>query len=311
MLTLADIQAARERIAPYCQPTLLEFAPELGDNIWLKLENTNQTHSFKIRGALNAALSLDDAARAKGLVTASSGNHAQALSYAAKIAGVKAKILIPKHTPKRKVNGVIRHGAEAVLFGDNYDETEAEALRLGREGLTFVSAYSDPKVIAGTGTIGLEILDQLPEVERVIVPVSGGGLISGIALAIKETNPAIEVIGVNAQSAPSMYNHFYGTDYQEVWETLAEALSGAIEDGSMTLELVTKYVDQIVLATEDQIEMAMRWMIDQQGWIVEGGGCVGAAALLANTIEHDGRPTAVVVSGGNVDGETIRRILRS
>lgn len=311
MITLQDIKNARERIAPYLYPTPLEIAPDLGNGLYLKLENANLTHSFKIRGALNAALLLDDASKTKGIVTASSGNHAHALAYASQLAGVNARILMPKHTPKRKVNGVKRYGAEAVLFGDNYDETEAEALRLGNEGFTFVSAYSHPNIIAGAGTIGLEILDQLPKVERVVVCVSGGGLISGIAMAIKESNPDIEVIGVNAKSAPSMYNFMYGTNNPEVWETLAEALSGDIEEGSITYDLTRKYVDKIVLVSESQIADAMRFMVDTQGWMVEGGGAVGVASFLGGVLEADSRPTAIIVSGGNVDGDTLRQILNT
>lgn len=310
MLSLDDILNARQRLANHLTPTPIEPANGLGDGVWLKLENANLTHSFKIRGALNAVLSLDDAARRRGLVTASSGNHAQGLAYAAHLTGARARILMPKHTPQRKVNGVRRYGAEAVLFGDNYDEAEVEALRLARdEGMTFVSAYSDPRVIAGAGTIGLEIVDSLPDVERVVVCVSGGGLISGVALAVKSRKPQVEVIGVNAESAPAMYNLFYDSDLPQVWDTLAEALSGDIDADSVTRPTTRQYVDRIVLVSEAQIADAMRWMVDWQGWIVEGGGAVGVAALRAGIIPADGRPTAIVVSGGNVDGDVLRRVL--
>jgi threonine dehydratase len=312
MITLADVEQARARLSAYLHPTPLEEAPGLGAGVWLKLENANLTHSFKIRSAINAALALDDDARARGLVAASSGNHAQALAYAARLTGVRARILMPKHTPRRKVEGVRRFGGEAVLFGDNYDETEAEAIRLAREeGLTYVSPYNDPNVIAGAGTIGLEIIDALPEVERALVCVSGGGLISGVALALKERRPSMEVIGVNAQSAPAMYNEFHNSEHPQVWDTLAEALSGEIEAGAITIELARRYVDRIELVSEEQIAAAMRWLVDEQGWLVEGGGAVGVAALLAGVVEADGRPTAVVVSGGNVDGETVRRVLNA
>ncbi|GAB4511438.1 MAG: threonine/serine dehydratase [Anaerolineae bacterium] len=308
MLTLADVVQARDRLNSYLHPTPLE--PGLADQVWFKLENANVTHSFKIRGALNAILALSNAARARGVVTASSGNHAQGVAYAAHLAGVKAKILMPEHTPRRKINGVCRYGAEAVLFGQNYDETEAEALRLGREhGLTFVSPYNDAAVIAGAGTIGLEILDKLPQVARVVVCVSGGGLISGVSMVIKSRKPSVEVIGVNATSAPAMYNYFYDKALPQKWDTLAEALSGEIEKDSITLAMVKRYVDQMVLVSEEDIAAAMRWMVDEQGWMVEGGGAVGVAALLRGVLPLDGRPTAVVVSGGNVDGSTLRKVL--
>lgn len=311
MLTHADVLRARRRITPYLPATPLEPAPALGANVWLKLENANPTHSFKIRGALNAVLSLSSDERARGLVTSSSGNHAQGLAYAAALAGAHAVILMPTHTPRRKVEGVLRHGAEVVLFADTYDACEAEAHRRARdEGLKFISPYNDLSVMAGAGTIGLEILESLTDVERVVVCVSGGGLISGVATAVKGlASERVEVIGVNALSAPSMYNFFYNQSLPENWDTLAEALSGGIEHGALTLDIVRHTVDKMVLVDEAQIAAAMRWMIDVQGWLVEGGGAVGVAALLHGVIPNDGKLTAVVVSGGNVDGETLRKVL--
>ena len=312
MIELADILHARNRIRPYLQPTPLEQAPHLGEKIWLKLENANKTHSFKIRGALNAILSLDEAARQRGIVTASSGNHAQGVAFAAQLVGAKTEILMPKHTPKKKVRGVELYGGNAVLFGENFDETEAEALRRGREeGKTYVSAYNHPMIIAGAGTIGVEIVESLPDVERVLVCVSGGGLISGVATAIKALRPECEVIGVCAESAPSMYNVFYGTEKPENWDTLAEALSGAIEEGSITIPIAQKNVDRIVTVSEEQIAAAMRWMMGTQGWLVEGGGAVCVAALLHEVVPHEGQVTALTVSGGNVDLDTVRRVLNT
>jgi threonine dehydratase len=312
MITLGDIIRAQHRLKSLLPPTPLEASPDLGENIYLKLENANKTHSFKIRGALNAVLSLDEAARQKGIIAASSGNHAQAVAYASHLTGTKAQILMPKHTPDKKVNGVKRYGAEAILFGETYDEAEAEGLRRGRDdGLTWVSPYNDPYVIAGAGTVGAEIIEQLPDVERVVVCVSGGGLIAGVATAVKELKPDVEVIGVNAESAPAMYNVFYNSDKPQVWETLAEALSGEIEQGSITIPISQKYVDDIALVSEAQITNAIRWMIDIQGWIVEGGGSVGVASLLHDVLPRDGRVTAVVISGGNIDGTTLRTVLNN
>ena len=268
--------------------------------VWLKLENSNQTRSFKVRGALNAILSLPEDARGRGIIAASSGNHAAAVAYAARLTGAAAQILMPETTPKKKVKNVLRYGAEAVLFGDNYDETEAEALRRVAEGGTWVSPYNDTAVIAGAGTIGLEILEQLPGVERVVVPVSGGGLIAGIAAAVKQLNPAIEVVGVNAKSAPAMYNVFHESAHPQVWDTLADALSGDIEAGAITLPISRQYVDEMALVSERQIAAAMRYML-AQGWVVEGGGAVAVAALMHEIVPADDKATAVVVSGGNVD----------
>ncbi len=305
----SDILLARRRLSGYLAPTPLEAAPALGESIWLKLENANRTHSFKSRGALNAMLALTPSEREKGIVTASSGNHAQGVAFAAHLLGVRAKILMPAHTPRRKVEGVRRYGAEAVLFGSNYDETEAEGRRLERaEGMTFISPYNDAMVVAGAGTVGLEILDDLPSVGRVVVPASGCGLISGIGIALKSHLPSIEVIAVNTISAPALYNFFNGTHYPQIWDTLAEALSGEIESGSITLELSKQVVDRVVLVSEGAVAEAMRWMAFQAGWIVEGGGAVGVAALLSGEVLADDTPTVIVVSGGNVDEETMLKV---
>jgi threonine dehydratase len=310
MVQLADIALARYRLAPYLQPTPIEAAPDLGDNIWLKLENTNKTHSFKIRGALNAMLNLSEDARKRGILAASSGNHAQGIACAAWLLGARARILMPTHTPKRKVNGVRRWGAEAVLFGATYDDAEAEARRLERdEGNPFVSPYNDPFVVAGAGTTGMEIVEALPTVERVLVPASGGGLISGVAVALKSLRPAAEVIAVCAESAPAPYNWLHNTQLPQVWDTLAEALSGEIERGSITFDLMKRYVDRAVLVSEQAIAKSMRWMADIQGWMIEGGGAVGIAALQTEAVPIDGKHTVIIVSGGNVDGETLRKVL--
>jgi threonine dehydratase len=310
MIQPSDIAAARQRLTGYLRPTSLEHAPGLGESVWLKLENTNRTHSFKTRGALNAMLTLPAEACARGIVTASSGNHAQGVAYAAYLLRVHARILMPKHTPRRKVEGVQQYGAEVVLFGDNYDETEAEGRRLERaERLTFISAYNDPQVVAGAGTIGLELLDDLTGISRVLVPASGCGLISGVGLALKTANPHIEVVGVCAQSAPALYNFLNDTHYPQVWDTLAEALSGEIEAGSITFDLVRRVVNRVVLVSEVAIAEAMRWMAFRAGWIVEGGGAVGVAAILSGAVQPDEHATAVVISGGNVDEETLRRVL--
>jgi threonine dehydratase len=309
MLQFADIVQAQMHLRHYLQITPLEAAPDLGEHIFLKLENANKTHSFKIRGALNAILSLEQAARKRGIVAASSGNHAQGVAYAAHLVDAQASILMPHHTPRKKVNGVLCYGAEAILYGSNYDETEAEALRMAaEEGASYVSPYNDRMVMAGAGTIGLEIVEQLPDVERVLVPVSGGGLISGVATAIKTLRPDCEVIGVCAESAPSMYNEFYGTEKEENWDTLAEALSGGIEAGSLTIPITKQQVDQIVLVSEEQIAVAMRWMLGTQGWLAEGGACVGIAAILHGVAPND-KKTAILVSGGNVDLETLKTVV--
>jgi threonine dehydratase len=307
-----DILRARERLRPYIPPTPVEEAnAPLPAGIWLKLENTNKMHSFKVRGALNAMLALSDEARARGVVTASTGNHAQGVGYAARLLGVKARIVMPENAARRKVSNVKRLGAEIIISGATYDEAEIEARRLQHaENLTYVSPYNDADVIAGGGTVGLEILDAVPKVRRVIVPIGGGGLISGIATALKSRDSTIEVIGVNPVVSPEMYNLYYQLDHPDGGDSLADALPGKIEDGSLTIDIVQRLVDQILLVSEDDIARAMRYMAFEQGWIAEGGGVVGIAALQNGSISaaQDGA-TVVVISGGNVDGDKLRRAL--
>jgi threonine dehydratase len=308
-LNLEYITSARERLRPYLPPTPLEEAPSLGDHVWLKLENANKTHSFKVRGALNAILALTDEARARGIIAVSSGNHAQGIAYAANLLSVRASIVMPEYVARRKVVGVRRFGAEAILHGETYDEAEVEARRLQKlHGMTYISPYNYPDVIAGAATVGLEIYDSLPGVERVIVPVGGGGLISGISMVLKSLKPSVEIVGVNALASPDMYNIFYNLEHPVSHETLADALPGGIETDSITLDLVQRYVDRIVLVSEDAIARAMRWMVFEQGWIAEGGGVVGVAALHSGVVESGGT-TAIVITGGNVDGDVLRRAL--
>jgi threonine dehydratase len=308
-LQLEQITQARERLRPYLPPTPLEEALFLPEGVWLKLENANKTHSFKARGALNAILALPEEKRARGVIAASSGNHAQGVAYAADLLGIRACIVMPEYVARRKAAGVRRYGAEAILHGETYDEAEAEARRLEEQhGMTYISAYNDADVIAGGGTVGLEIYDSLPDVQRVIVPVGGGGLISGIGLALKNLKPSIEIIGVNALASPDMYNFFYQLEHPLSHETLADALPGSIEAGSITLDLVQQVADRLVLVSEEDIARAMQWIVFEQGWIAEGAGVVGVAALQNGSIEPEGT-TAVVISGGNVDGDVLRRVL--
>ncbi len=310
MLRLADIAQARERLAPHLRPTALEAAPGLGERVWLKLENSNPTRSFKVRGALNTMLQLDEAERSRGIIACSSGNHALGVAWAAQLAGLPATLLMPPATSRRKIDGVRRLGSQAELFGMTYDDAEVEARRRQQtQGLTFISPYNDSRVIAGAGTIGLELLDEWRDLARVLVPVSGGGLISGIALALKTLRPALEVIGVCARSAPAMARLIHGCALPQRWDTLAEALSGDVEAGSITIDLVRRHVDDVVLVEEDAIADAMRWLLLEHGQVVEGGGAVTVAALQTNVVEVDERSTALVISGGNVDEATLRRIL--
>ncbi|MCB9437947.1 MAG: threonine/serine dehydratase [Anaerolineales bacterium] len=308
MLTLLDFLTAQSRIKPYLHPTLLEPSVTLGAGVYFKLENTNLTHAFKIRGALNAILAQADIARERGIIAASAGNHAVGVAYAAQLADATATLVMPRQTPQRKVEGARRLGATIVLYGDIYDEAEIHARELEqREGTLFVSPYNDPYVIAGQGTISLELLETIPSISRILVPTSGGGLLAGVATAAKLINPAIEVIGVQSVATPAMYNAFYGTDHSQL-DTIADGLAGKIEEGSITVPLCRQYTDRIVLVEEQAIHESIRWVFRQHGWAIEGAAAVGVAALLTGQIEPQAG-TVVIISGGNIDVEKFLHVM--
>lgn len=306
-LTLRDVYQARARIAGLIRHTPLEPAPALGEAVWLKLENLQQTRSFKLRGAANAVACLSVRERMRGVVTASAGNHAQGLAVAGQAFDVPVLAVMPVDTPAIKVRRTRERGAQTLLFGSDYDAAEAHARHLERKrGLTFVSAYNDPYVVAGQGTIALEILADLPQVARVLVPVGGGGLVSGIGLVFKSVHPDIQVIGVQSVATPAIYNALKGTALPQA-STLAEGLAGDVEAGSITLDLVRRVMDDIVLVEETEIAEAIRWLLQEHGQVVEGAGAVGVAALLAGRVQADGKPTVVIISGGNIEYQTLIR----
>lgn len=307
-MNLAEAVKAEKRIRPHLPITPIEAG--LGEGVFFKLENLNLTRSFKIRGALNAMLALSAEEKSSGIVAASAGNHAQGISYAARLSGIPATIVMPNHTPKRKVEGTARYGANVILHGEGYTETENHALALQKQtGMTFVSPYNHPHVIAGQGTIGLELLEQLPQLERVLIPVSGGGLIAGIGAVCKALNPDCEVVGVQSVTTPAMYNYFYGENLP-AGETIAEGLEGDIEAGSITLELCKNFTDRIVLVEEKATREAIRWMLETHNWVIEGAAAVGIAALQTGVVPLDGRTTAVIISGANLDYTTLQSLLR-
>jgi threonine dehydratase len=314
MIGLHAVLSASRRLRPFLPPTPLEIAPPLPSpsaprDLRLKIETVNPTHSFKARGALNAIMTLSPEARARGIVVVSSGNHAQGIAWAAAQYPTRAVIVMSRHAAPRKIAGVRRLGIEPLLIDGDYDDAERAALALARdEGLTFISPYNHPMVAAGNGTVGLEIMESAPTIRRVIIPVGGGGLIGGSAAAIKGVDSAVEMIGVNAAVSPDMYNFFYGEARPLAFDTIADALPGGIEDGSITFDLARRYVDRIVLVDEGALRAAVRWLVESAGWLVEGGGAAGIAALLSGAVTGD-VPTAVVISGANIDGATLREAL--
>jgi threonine dehydratase len=315
MVTLEDVRAARARIQGSVRLTPCARAEELsrasGADALLKLENVQRTGSYKERGALNRLLSLSPAERERGLIAASAGNHAQGVAYHAGRLGVKATIVMPETTPIMKVANTRAHGARVVLHGANYDEAYAEARRLEQaEELVFVHPFDDPLVIAGQGTVGLEILEQAPEVEAVLVPVGGGGLVSGVAVAVKSQRPEVKVIGVETEVLPSMVAALEeGRPVTlEPATTIADGIA-VKRAGDLTLEHVKRLVDGVVTVSEEEIARAILHLLEKEKTVVEGAGAVGVAALLDHKVRLEGRRVAVVVSGGNIDVNLVARII--
>jgi threonine dehydratase len=306
---MCDIYAARRRIMDIAVRTPLTDSPELtrqvGASVYLKLENVQRTGAFKIRGAANKLRALNEGERERGVITVSSGNHGRAVAYVARELSVRAVVCMSTRVPPNKVAGIRRLGAEVVLYGDSYDEAERHALRLQEEhGLTMIPPFDDPYIIAGQGTIGLELLEDLPELDTVVVPLSGGGLLSGIALALKSADASIRTVGVSMDRAPVMYHSLRAGHpiEMEEEETIADALVGGIGlDNRYSFRLVQEYVDETLLVTEEEIEHAMAFALDRHHLVVEGGGAVALAALLQGKVTELGDTAVVILSGGNVE----------
>jgi threonine dehydratase len=315
MVTLADVQAARSRIRESIRVTPAAYSENLSretDNtILLKLENLHVTGSYKERGALNGMLCMSDEQRAHGVIAASAGNHAQGVAYHAGRLGVRATIVMPLYTPLVKVSATQGWGADVVLHGENFDEALAEARRLAQEnGATFLHAFNDPTVIAGQGTVGLELLDQIPDLEAVVVPVGGGGLIGGLSCAIKETRPSVRVIGVEPAALPSMAAALAAHEPVTVLAAPTVADGVAVRRvGDLTLALAEKYVDEMVTVDDEEIAMAILRLLEKQKTLAEGAGAVGVAALLQKRTSLHGKRTAVVITGGNIDVTLLAHII--
>ncbi len=306
--SLADVYRARRTITDKLRPTPLAASDSLGARlgapVHLKLEQHQITGSFKLRGASNAIANLTPAQRSAGVVGVSTGNHGRGLAYAAKQAGVRCIVCMSELVPANKVAAIQALGAEVRTVGRSQDAAQVEAERLiAAEGMTLVHPFDDAQVIAGQGTLGLEIVEALPALEAVVVPLSGGGLISGVALAVKSANPGARVIGVTMERGAAMYESQRAGAPVPVEElpSLADALGGGIGmDNRYTFAMVRDLVDDMVLVSEDEIAEAIRHAYRQERQIVEGSGAVGIAAILAGKVEARGQ-TAVVVSGGNID----------
>jgi threonine dehydratase len=308
LLDIKKVYKARERIKDIVVNTPFSFAPYLSDisgsDIYLKKENLQVTGAFKIRGAYNKIASLSDEQRVCGVVAASAGNHAQGVALSASKFGIKAVIVMPESTPLTKINGVKHFGAEVILHGLNYDEAYLFALEYGKKkSLTFVHPFEDEEVIAGQGTLALDILDHDKDIDAVVIPVGGGGLISGMASVFKNINPNIEVIGVGASGAPALKQSFDSksiVDSSSV-RTIADGI--AVRDTSaITLAHMLESVDRFISVDDEEIASAILFLLEKQKLVVEGAGSVGVAALLHKKLEFlKGKKIAIVLSGGNVD----------
>jgi len=303
---------ARKNLEGVVYRTPLTYSRKLseinGAEIYLKWENLQKTRSFKLRGAYNKISSLTPEERSKGVITASSGNHALAVAHVAKMMGIKATVFVPETAPKTKVGPCRALEAEVVLKGANYDESLVYCKKMvSKTGATYIPSFEDRKVIAGQGTIGCEILEDMPETDTIIVPVGGGGLISGIALWAKTVNPKIRVVGAQSTAAYTMYECFKAKKIVDipVSPTIADGLAGGISQ--TTLDLVLKYVDEIVLAKEEELKGAILWVLNNERQIVEGSGAVGPAAVLQRKIRFErGEKVVIVISGGNIDMELLK-----
>ncbi len=314
-VSLAAIQAARIRIgdAVLCSPCHVSHClTELtGVPLHLKFENLQRTGSFKERGALNKILVLNEEQRSRGVIAASAGNHAQGVAFHAARHNIRAQIIMPLTTPQVKVAATRAFGAEVVLHGANYDEAYEEAMRrCADEGSTFIHPFDDPDVICGQGTIGLELLEQVPDIEAVVVPIGGGGLISGIGCALKESNPRIRVIGVEPEKLPSMIRA------REAGSPVTISSAATIADGiavrragDVTLPLVNRYVDEIVTVDDEEIASAILMLLEQEKTLAEGAGAAALAAVVQSKTNLRHRRTVALICGGNIDVTLLAKII--
>ena len=313
MVELKDIQAAAKVIAGHVVNTPCLHSRTLseitGAEVYLKFENHQFTASFKERGALNKLASLDAAQRKQGVIACSAGNHAQGVAYHATRLGIPAVIVMPRFTPFVKVEQTQRHGAEVILEGEGFDLAKAHAIEMGKtRGLTLVHPYDDELVIAGQGTCGLEILEEHPGIDTLVVAIGGGGLISGISIAAKAIKPGIEVVGVEVERFPSMYHAIRGGEPTFAASTIAEGI--AVKDaGIITREIVRRNVAEILLVSEGDIEQAITMLLEIEKTVVEGAGAAPLAALIKHGERFRGRKVALVLGGGNIDPMMLAEII--
>ena len=308
-----DVKAAHDRIKGRVvnTPTLksITLSQLSGAEVFLKFENLQFTAAYKERGALNALLLMDESKRKAGVIAASAGNHAQGLAYNARNLGIPATIVMPSTTPMVKVEQTRGHGAEIVIFGSSYDEAYAHAMTLAEQrGLTYIHAFDDPHVAAGQGTVAVEMLEAVPDLDRLIIPIGGGGLFSGMATAARAIRPEIKMTGVQAALYPSMYGRLTGKTVTAGGDTLAEGI--AVRNPSeFTAAIIQKHMDEILLVSEAQLEGAVSLLLQIEKTVVEGAGAAGLAALLGNKEKFKGEKVGLVLCGGNIDTRLLANVL--
>lgn len=311
-----DVEEAYERISPYLRKTPLEESYYLGDGqrrYFFKLETFQRAKSFKIRGALNKMLTLTPEERARGVATVSSGNHGSSVSYAASLLGIeRAEIILPEPTPQSKIDKIRYFGGQVLLMGRNYDEAHALGLaHIQQNGMTYIDPYyDDPKIYAGQGTIAVEILQQDPAIDTIVVPIGGGALITGIAVAAKALKPSVRVVGVQTAACPAMIrayeDHRFYADYPSE-ASLCDALIGGI--GALSYEMAKDVVDDFIAVSEESIGRAVSFMARREKYIVEAGSCTTVAAVTDYRERVGGQRVALVLSGGNIDGDLLFELM--
>ena len=314
-MDLNQIISAREKMKGIVHQTPLDFSQTFTDmshnEVYLKLENLQKTGSFKVRGSINKLTSLSKEELSKGVIAASAGNHAQGVAYSSKMLNIPCTIVMPKGAPLSKIQATKNYGAEIVLEGDVFDDALAHAMELSeKQGFTLVHTFDDDEIIAGQGTVGLEILEQLPDVEAIICPVGGGGLIAGIAVAVKEKNPNVAIYGVEASACPSMAQSLLEKKPISVpsGPTVADGIA-VKKPGVRNLEIVEKYVDDLVTVDELEMIRTMFLLLERNKLLVEGSGASSLAALLYEKLNIKGKKVVALLSGGNVDVNFISRII--
>jgi threonine dehydratase len=311
--TIDDIRAAAERIsgAVVRTPMLMSrtLSEIIGAEVWLKFENLQFTAAYKERGALNKLLQLSDEERSRGVIAASAGNHAQAVAYHAKRLGIPAVIVMPESTPTVKVTQTEGHGAKVVLYGQIVDDAFSKARELALEnGYTFVHAFDDPQIIAGAGTVGLEMLEDAPDLDTIVVPIGGGGLMSGLSIAARALKPDIEMIGVEAELYPSMKCAIQGCQMPLGGDTLAEGIA-VKQPGELTSRILKEFANDVMLVPERDLERAVAMLVGIEKTVVEGAGAAGLAAMLSDRDRFRGKKVATLLCGGNIDTHLLANVL--